>query len=167
MTSAIDRANRLLAERIRLGAPARRALYATVAALTASGLWWLGVHYAADLFSQRIDDISRAGREALALRVHGATAFAMLFALGAMSAHHVRRGWALNRYRLMGSALVALFALLTVSGYALYYLVSDSTHAPVSILHWALGIALVPMLIVHIATGRRSRERVGDAPDQP
>jgi hypothetical protein len=53
--------------------------------------------------------------------------------------------------------VVAACTLLVVTGYALYYLVTDDTRAPVSILHWGLGLALVPMLIAHIALGRRSR----------
>jgi hypothetical protein len=158
MSRAHDRAYRLLAERVRLGDSARRALYATIAALIGSGIWWIAVHYATTIVDGKPDELSRLAREALALRVHGATAFAALFALGAMSASHVRRGWALNRNRLMGSVLIALLALLIVSGYALYYLVSDDTHAPVSMLHWVLGVGLGPLLVLHIVTGRRSRE---------
>jgi len=166
MSSAHERAYRLLAERVRLGTPARRALYATIAALIGSGIWWLGIHYAANVLAVTSDEISRAGHEAFALRVHGATAFAALFALGAMSAHHVRRGWALKRNRLMGSMLIAEFALLILSGYALYYLVGDSTRAPVSVLHWAFGLALAPMLILHIVMGRRSRGLAPNVDDE-
>jgi len=157
MSRAHERAYRLLAERVRLGAPARRALYATIAALIGTGVWWLGVRYAPNVVVGQPDDFARLAQEALALKVHGATAFATLFALGAMSAYHVRRGWALKRNRIMGSVLTAAFTLLIVTGYALYYLVSDSSHAPISVLHWALGLGLAPILIVHIVTGRRSR----------
>ena len=59
MSRAHERAYSLLAERVRLGAPARRALYATIAALTGSGVWWLGVHYVANVFAGRSDDFSR------------------------------------------------------------------------------------------------------------
>lgn len=157
MSRAHERAYRLLSERVQLGASGRRALYATIAALIGSGIWWLGVHYAASLFSAGADEFHRLAQEALALKVHGATGFAMLFALGAMSVYHVRRGWALKRNRLSGSVVVASFTLLTASGYALYYLVSDETHVPVSIVHWALGLALAPIVILHIVAGRRSR----------
>jgi hypothetical protein len=167
MSRAHERAYRLLAERVRLGTSARRALYATIAALIGSGVWWLGVHYAATLFAVTSDDFSRLAQEALALKVHGGTAFATLFALGAMSVYHVRRGWALKRNRVMGSVLVAEFALLVATGYALYYLVGDSTHGTVSVLHWALGLALAPMLIVHIVNGRRSRGPAFDVGAEP
>jgi hypothetical protein len=152
-----ERAYRLLAERVQLGAAARRALYATFAALIGSGTWWLGIHYAVSLFATSADDLSRVAQESLALKVHGATAFVALLALGAMLAHHARRGWALKRNRISGSTLVAAFALLIATGYALYYLVSDTTHAPVSLAHWVLGLMLVPLLIGHIVLGRRSR----------
>jgi hypothetical protein len=163
MSRAHERAYRLLAERMRLGTSARRALYATIAALIGSGVWWLGVHYAPNVFAGTSDDFARLAQEALALKVHGATAFATLFALGAMSAYHVRRGWALKRNRVMGSLVIAAFTLLSAGGYALYYLVSDSTHAPVSVLHWVVGLALAPILILHIVTGRRTRGRMLDA----
>jgi hypothetical protein len=166
MSRAHERAYRLLAERVRLGDSARRALYATIAALIGSGVWWIGVRYGARFFAGP-DTFSRLARESLALKVHGATAFAALLALGAMSAHHVQRGWALKRNRLMGAVLLALFALLIVSGYALYYLVSDDTHGSVSVLHWTLGLALAPLLIVHIVTGRRSRGLAGNHGEDP
>ena len=81
----------------------------------------------------------------------------MLFALGAMSAYHVRRGWELRRNRVSGSVVIALFTLLIATGYVLYYLVNDDTHALVSLLHWGVGLALAPTLIAHIVAGRRDR----------
>jgi hypothetical protein len=167
MSRAHERAYRLLAERVRLGASARRALYATIAALIGSGIWWLCVHYAANVFAGSSNEFSRFAQEALALKVHGATAFATLFALGAMSVYHVRRGWVLKRNRVAGSVVIAEFTLLTATGYALYYLVSDQTHALVSMLHWALGLALAPILILHVVTGRRTRGATLDVGVEP
>jgi hypothetical protein len=167
MSRTHERAYRLLAERVRLGESARRALYTMIAALVGSGVWWLCVHYAGNVFAVAPDELHRAGQESLALKVHGATAFATLLALGAMSAHHVRRGWGLKRNRVSGSVVIAEFTLLIATGYALYYLVSDDTHAPVSVLHWALGLALAPMLIAHIVVGRRSRGPALDVGFEP
>ena len=163
MSRAHERAYRLLAERVRLAPSARRALYATIAALIGSGIWWLWVHYAAYASGGDADNFRRLAREALALKVHGATGFATLFALGAMSAYHVRRGWELRRNRVSGSVVIALLTLLIATGYALYYLVDDDTHALVSLLHWGVGLGLAPILILHIVAGRRARR---NAPDQ-
>jgi hypothetical protein len=167
MSRTHERVYRLLAERVRLGTSARRALYATMTALIGSGVWWLCIHYVGNVFAVKSDDLHRLAQEAQALKVHGATAFVALLALGAMGAHHARRGWALKRNRVSGSVVVAEFTLLIITGYALYYLVSDDTHAPVSVLHWALGLALAPMLIAHIVVGRRGRGSALDVGFEP
>jgi hypothetical protein len=157
-----DRPYPPFAERVRLGAGSRRAVYATLAALFGSGIWWLGVHFA----TPAAEDLQRLGQEALALKVHGATAFATLLVLGAMGATHVRRGWRVGRNRPSGSAVIAAFVVLVATGYALYYLVSDETRPPVSTLHWTLGLALSPLLVAHIALGRRSRRLPPPTPER-
>jgi hypothetical protein len=157
VSRAHERAYNLLAERVRLGTPARRTLYATIAALALSGVWWIGVHFAGAWLAPREDDLQRLAQEALALKIHGAAAFAILLALGAMGAYHVRRGWGLRRNRGSGSVVVVVCAVLVITGYALYYLVTDASRTPISVLHWGLGLALVPLLVAHIALGRRSR----------
>jgi hypothetical protein len=154
---AHERAYDLLAERVRLGTAARRALYVTIAALVLSGIWWIGVHFASAWLVARDDDLQRLAWEAIALRTHGAAAFATLLALGAMGAYHVRLGWGLGRNRGSGSVVVVVLATLVITGYALYYLVTDASRTPISVLHWGLGVGLVPLLITHIALGRRSR----------
>jgi hypothetical protein len=160
MSRAHDRTYRLLSERVRLAAWPRRALYTVVAAVVGSGAWWLVAHYSGG------DDLARLVQEAPALKVHGAASFAMLLALGAMSASHVRRGWGLARNRLSGSVLIAVFAVLVATGYALYYLVDDATRPPVSLLHWLVGLGSAPLLLGHIVVGRRSRRPQQRAADR-
>jgi hypothetical protein len=139
---------------LRLRTPARVALAATIAALVASGIGWLGAHYAPN-----VDDLLRLAIEAWMLKLHGAAAFAMLFAVGAMSAHHVRRGWLLARNRGSGIVVIAIVAILIATGYALYYVVTDATRPSISIVHWIAGLALAPILIVHLTIGRRAIAR--------
>ena len=74
-----------------------------------------------------------------------------------MGADHARRGWALKRDRGSRSVVVATCAALVITGYAPYYLVSEASRTPISVLHWGLELALLPLLIAHIALGRRSR----------
>jgi hypothetical protein len=157
MSRAHDRAYHLLAERMRLRAPARHALYVLLAVLAASGVWWLLVHYEGEFVPEWQNELRRVALEAWAMKVHGAAAFITLIAVGAMLTNHVRRGWTLARNRASGATVLAAFALLTLTGYALYYLVADETRPPVSLAHWLAGLALVPLLVVHIAAGRRTR----------
>jgi len=138
--------------RMRLKPAARRMLYATIALLVGTGAGWLAVHYAT-----AFDDLRRLALESLLLKFHGAAAFAMLIAVGAMSAHHARRGLAIARNRISGIGVIAMLALLIITGYALYYLVTDLTHTPISMAHWLVGVAFVPLFIAHLMIGRRGR----------
>lgn len=157
MSRAHDRAYRLLAEKMRLSHWARRLLYVIIAASVVSGVWWLAVHYGGEGLFSVPDDLHRLALETMALKIHGATGFLMLIAVGAMSANHVRRGWGMARNRLSGSLVVTSIAVLVLTAYALYYLVDDATRPPVSLIHWVIGLILVPVVIVHIVSGRRGR----------
>lgn len=159
MSRVHDRAYQLLAERMRLRPGARMTLYAIGVLLVASGAGWIVVHYEGDWMPEWRNDLRRVALEAWAMRVHGAAAFVALIAIGSMLTHHVRRGWALDRNRDSGTVVTAVLAVLTLTGYALYYAVSEETRPPVSLVHWVLGLALAPLFALHIAIGRRSRER--------
>jgi len=152
-----DRAFRLLVERMRLPAWARSGLYGLLASLVASGAWWLAVHYEGALVPAWENELRRVALEAFAMKMHGAAAFGALIAVGAMLTNHVRRGLLLARNRASGIGVLVSFGVLTLTGYALYYLVSDTSRPPVSVIHWALGLALGPLMIVHIVAGRRTR----------
>ena len=159
MSRAHDRAYRLLAERMRLADSARRALYGVFVVLIATGAWWLAVHYEGQLVPAWDDESRRLAQEAWSMRIHGAAALVTLVCVGAMLTNHVRRGWTLARNRVSGVTVIATFLALTLTGYALYYLVSDQSRPPVSTVHWVLGLALAPLVAIHIAAGRRSRSR--------
>jgi hypothetical protein len=159
MSRTHDRAYALLSERMQLRAPMRHALYAILGMLLASGVAWIAVHYEGDLQPEWRNELRQLTLEAWAMKLHGGAAIVTLVAIGMMLAHHVRRGWALARNRWSGSVVVAAFALLTLTGYALYYVVNDATRTPVSMTHWLVGLALAPLFIVHIVLGRRSRTR--------
>jgi hypothetical protein len=156
MSRAHERTAALLARRVRLGDGWRGALYGVVVALAGSGAGWLLVHFGDSLGYDR-SELARIAGEAWALRVHGAAAIVALLAVGAMLATHTRLGWALRRNRSSGSLLVVTLFVLIATGYALYYLVDDASRPPVSVLHWGLGLALLPVLLAHIVLGRRSR----------
>ena len=49
----------------------------------------------------------------------------------------------------------AAFVALIASGYAVYYLVDDASRASISSAHWLIGVALAPLLVMHIVIGRQ------------
>jgi hypothetical protein len=93
------------------------------------------------------------------MRIHGAAAMAALVILGTLIPLHLRRGWIARRNRFSGVAFTCAGALLVVTGYALYYVGSESLREWSSYTHVALGLAAPLALLWHIWLGRRSRNR--------
>jgi hypothetical protein len=126
--------------------------------LLASGVVWLGVHY---LVGAGAGELPHP-LEAWTLRTHALGAWLGAFTLGEIAASHVPRGWhtTLRRHaraqRRLGIALCTLGALLVLSGYALMYLVGESTRPTWGWAHAIAGLAMAAVLVVH-GTGVLSR----------
>jgi hypothetical protein len=91
------------------------------------------------------------------IRLHGGAAMLTLILLGSLLPLHVKRAWLARRNRRSGGLLLALNALLALTGYALYYAGSESLRALASYSHLTLGLALPVLLVLHLRFGRRSR----------
>ena len=92
------------------------------------------------------------------IRIHGASAMAALVILGTLIPLHLRRGWVARRNRFSGVAFTSVCGLLIVTGYALYYVGSESFRNWASYIHVALGLATPLGLAWHIWLGRKSRD---------
>jgi hypothetical protein len=130
----------------------RMAIYASVTLLVASGVAWLVVVWPID------SDISQNARAAATwfLRLHGISAYATLIVVGAVLPVHLRLAWAKRRNRWSGAVLVAVFALLALTGLWLYY-GGEGGRSVVSLCHWVIGLVLPIWLAIHRARGLRSR----------
>lgn len=129
-------------------------VYGISGLLVFTGGAWLLAHYflrEAGEFGEVINPI-----EPWSMKLHGAAAMVALFFIGSLLNSHIRRANNAHRNRYSGWTMVALLALLTISGYALYYLASESSRPVWSIGHWSLGLTVPAMLILHIFLGRRS-----------
>jgi len=80
---------------------------------------------------------------------------AFLVALGILIPTHVKRAWQARRNRANGFILVAVIAMLIVTGYGLYYFGDDRWRSAASSIHLALGLASPMLLVLHIWQGRR------------
>lgn len=131
--------------------------YSVFAALFISGAAWLAI-----LLTQRSSDAESSIHPAqpTLMKLHGAAAMAALFLLGVLLPLHIRRGWKAGRNRSTGSVLIALCALLIVSGYALYYVGDEHTRHLSAVIHDALGVIFPASLAWHIVIGRKSRRAV-------
>jgi hypothetical protein len=140
---------------IRLGVLHRRLSEGVLVLLAATGLVWLVL---------RFGDSADCDPEAclarwipVVLKVHGAAAMAVLLVLGSLLQGHVVTAWRARRNRAAGATLLGGAILLVASGWGLYYLGGEWSRAATSVLHWVLGIACVPVFMVHLARGRRTR----------
>ena len=128
--------------------PARRWLvYGAALGLWITGAAWLYFHY----FRQAHGAFGPAPdpSEPWWLKLHGAFAFAALWAFGLMWGVHVVKGWETTRRRWSGALFVGVLILLIVTAYLLYYLGDDSLRPLVSILHWAVGLGCPGLFLVH------------------
>lgn len=140
---------------VRFSATHRKLLHGTFALLWLSGALWLLLHY----FMQRADAFGAEAHpaEIWSLRAHGLLVFAALLALGSVLPYHAKRAWELGKNRRSGLLIKAVFLWLAASGYALYYFASEENANWLPLLHWAVGLLLPLLLLVHIRHGRKRR----------
>jgi hypothetical protein len=142
--------------RTRLSPRHRRWLYFFASLLWLSGLAWLFAHYAL----RSSDPLAGPHpSEPWWLRVHGAAVMGFLVAFGALLPGHIGRGWRQGLNLGSGLAMLVAAAILTLSGYGLYYVVSDEWRSWTSLLHWTVGLASAPALALHVWRGKRQVAR--------
>ena len=137
---------------IRLKRLQRYFLYTVLALLFLSGVAWTYWTYLA----ASPGDFETTSK-AWAMKIHGAAAMAILVLIGMLLSAHVRFAWRARRNRANGSVFLSAFAVLTITGYGLYYAGGERLRAWISWIHLGVGLALPILLLVHIFLGRRTR----------
>ena len=131
----------------------RRLLWLAGGLLLVSGLAWLALHYTVGAGAGELPH----PLEAWSMRLHGGAAFGALFVLGTLAAAHVPQGWRLTRrqgeggrrQRRLGLGLCVLAALLSLTGYALYYFAPESIRPALGWLHAGIGVAMAVLVAMH------------------
>jgi hypothetical protein len=140
----------LLQEKVRLEPFHRRIFYSVFAVLWGSGTLWLLIEWFKDPELGTV----RTLLQTFSMKVHGATMLFYLAMLGSLLTH-IRRGTALKANRFSGFSTLALNGILLLSGWLLYYASEDTYRQWSSTIHWAIGLASLPLLCGHIFLGRR------------
>ena len=142
-------------DRIRLRHLQRYFLYAVLALIFLSGAAWAFWNYLA----ASPGDFQTSAK-AWAMKIHGAAAMAILVSVGMLLNEHVRLAWRARRNRANGSVFLSAFAVLTITGYVLYYSGGEKLRAWTSWIHLAVGLVLPILLLIHIFLGKRTRPPV-------
>lgn len=144
----------------------KAALYFFTLLVLATGLAWWGL----DRWAAVPDEFGGAAKhpaQAWMLRLHGAGACGFLIVFGSLIPVHIKRGLQARQNRATGLALVAGFGLLSVTGYALYYLGEESGRDLASSAHWWIGLAAPVLLSAHVLRGhwlrRHGRLRISNS----
>lgn len=132
---------------MRLPASLRVATYAIGLIVAGSGVTWL----LAPQGSRRLS--------AACMQVHGSAAMVLLVLVGAVAALHAPTGWRERKNRVSGVLFAGTLSVLVASGAMLYYVGDEGLRSAASVVHWALGCAVVLLGGLHVWLGRRSRER--------
>jgi hypothetical protein len=142
-------------EGLRFSPRLRGWFYGVFGVLFASGAAWLALH----TWGARETDFGPAPHpaEPWVLRVHGAAAMAALVIFGVLIPRHIVRAWHHRRNRINGVVVIAICAVLVVTGYGLYYAGGETLRHNAALAHDAVGLAFPLLLTWHIFAGRRTR----------
>lgn len=128
------------------------AVYISFGVLLATGIAWLAFDNWVRVAGEFGPEHHPAER--LALIAHAVAAYAFLVIVGAMIPVHIPLGWNRRRNLVTGVTLVAVFVLLGLTALGLYYVGDDVLRGWTSLIHWAVGLAALPALVVHVLRGR-------------
>lgn len=132
-----------------------RSVYVSFGLLLATGIVWL-------VFDKWVSVEGDFGpehhpAEHVVLITHAIAAYAFLVILGAMIPVHIPLGWNQRRNLKSGIALVTICGLLGVTALGLYYVGEDLLRSWTSLIHWTVGLAALPALLLHVTRGRSGR----------
>ena len=144
---------------VRLPRWQRLSVYASVGLLSATGLLWLAVHFfVPETLELSSGSWSWPQANHGLMQLHAAAALWLCIMVGSLLPLHVSGAWHRRLNRNSGSANLTGFALLTLTGYALWYAPEGGLREWSTWLHWAFGMTAPVGLWLHIALGRRWRK---------
>jgi hypothetical protein len=129
------------------------AVYLSLGLLVATGIAWLALNSYVRVAGEFGPEHHPAERWALI--THGIAAYAFLIVGGAMIPVHMTLGWNIKRNLKSGLALAGVCLLLAITALGLYYLGDEILRHWASIIHWSVGLVVVPVLLIHVIRGRR------------
>jgi hypothetical protein len=140
----------------------RVAVYVIVGVLWLSGCGWLYL----DQFLELRGPFGAVPHpwQAPLLLIHGVAGVISLYLFGWIGARHILHWWIVGLRRLSGGSLAALFALLVVSGFALFFLSDDAWQHRTVLIHDSIGLAITLFAMQHWFLGRRNRRAAARIP---
>ncbi len=145
----------------RMPARSRLAVYLILGALWLSGCAWLLL----DEFFQSTGPFGVTPHpwEGAVLTLHGIVALVSTYLFGWLTARHLLARWPARTRRLSGAVLAGFFMMLTLSGFALFFVSDDRWQHLAAVAHDALGLGVLVFAIQHWFFARRRDMRSADS----
>ena len=122
-------------------------IYSIVGLLWSSGALWLLLD---QFFAKRGEfGVTPHPLEGPLLLLHGVLAIISMYLFGWVAARHVSRWWRARQRRSSGAMLTAILAVLSISGFALFFLVGDTPQRVAVLVHDVLGLAGIVFALQH------------------
>ena len=128
--------------------------YAVIAVVFVTGAGWACLHH---LVTRPNEFGASSPAETWILKAHGAAAAIVLVLVGTLLPLHVKFAWRAGRNLRTGLSLLVFFGFLTITGYGLYYAGGEQIRAWTSTAHLWVGLALPPIMLLHIWRGKTTR----------
>jgi len=140
----------LMPQRLRLS------VYAVFGGVWLTGCAWWALHR---YFAIREEfGVARHPWEPTIASLHGVLAIATAFLFGWVMARHGSEGWRQRKRRASGGALAAVVAVLSISGFALFFLIDADWQSDTAIVHDALGLLVTAFAAEHWRTSKARGE---------
>jgi cytochrome b561 len=139
--------------RARMSKAQRLTVYLIVGALWLSGCVWLCL----DQFFSQAGPFGSTPNflQPPLLLIHGVLALLCLYLFGYISSHHIVRWWRSHFRRLSGGTFAAILAILTLGGFALFFVSDDQWQHVLVQTHDGLGIVVTAFALQHWLFARR------------
>lgn len=146
---------------VRMSRRERLAVYWVMGTLWISGCLWLYLQ----LFLSKQGEFGRTPHpmQPPLLLLHAIVAILSMYLFGYVSTRHMVRGWRGGHRRLSGGTFVSVLIVVSVSGFALFFLSDDHWQHVSELTHEAVGVAGVVFALQHwlLRTSRATRLRDG------
>ena len=125
----------------------RMCVYFTFGGVWLSGCAWLVLRE----FFQTVGEfgVARHPWEPSLLWIHGALAIVVAYLTGWLMARHASEAWRQHQRRLSGGLLTLVIALLSVSGFLLFFVTDDAWQTRSAYLHDLFGMLVTVFAIEH------------------
>jgi hypothetical protein len=136
-----EQLRRIMPERLRY------TIYLAFGGLWLSGCGWLLLH---QFFASPTDfGEARHPWEPFLLLIHGVLSVVTAYLFGWIMARHAVEAWAMHKRRISGGLLATLLVVLSVSGFALFFLTDDSWQTRSAQVHEVIGLLVTLFAIEH------------------